>query len=163
MSEQDFFDTRIAAKSAIRNKRTLKFNEPGKFTAMADKMRTKVISSLVFIWEMFIKRFIFRLNSRNCRVRFLRLPEKLESRPPPSWLWLPPLMPEMTLCLMLNGGIPLFWQRTGKQLFLVLMLLHFELQTKIVLKIKMCCLIFANRSSCLLAKIKCFDLHKQIN
>jgi U4/U6 small nuclear ribonucleoprotein PRP3 len=44
MSEQDFFDTRIAAKSAIRNKRTLKFNEPGKFTAMADKMRTKVIT-----------------------------------------------------------------------------------------------------------------------
>ncbi|CAB3381821.1 Hypothetical predicted protein [Cloeon dipterum] len=41
IAEQTFFDPRIAAKTAIRNKRALKFNEPGKYVALADKMRTK--------------------------------------------------------------------------------------------------------------------------
>lgn len=40
-SEAHFFDQRIAAKPTIRNKRALKFHEPGKFTQMAERMRMK--------------------------------------------------------------------------------------------------------------------------
>lgn len=36
-----FFDDRIAAKSALRTKRSLRFHEPGKFQQMAEKMRMK--------------------------------------------------------------------------------------------------------------------------
>lgn len=36
-----FFDERIAAKSALRTKRALRFHEPGKFQQMAEKMRMK--------------------------------------------------------------------------------------------------------------------------
>lgn len=36
-----FFDDRIAAKSALRNKRALRFHEPGKFQQMAERMRMK--------------------------------------------------------------------------------------------------------------------------
>lgn len=36
-----FFDDRIAAKSAVRNKRALRFHEPGKFQQMAERMRMK--------------------------------------------------------------------------------------------------------------------------
>lgn len=38
---QKFFDDRIAAKSAFRNKRALRFHEPGKFQQMAERMRMK--------------------------------------------------------------------------------------------------------------------------
>ncbi|XP_059476632.1 U4/U6 small nuclear ribonucleoprotein Prp3 isoform X2 [Neocloeon triangulifer] len=41
VTEQTFYDPRIAAKTSIRNKRALKFNEPGKYVALADRMRTK--------------------------------------------------------------------------------------------------------------------------
>lgn len=36
-----FFDDRIAAKPALRTKRSLRFHEPGKFQQMAEKMRMK--------------------------------------------------------------------------------------------------------------------------
>lgn len=36
-----FFDDRIVAKSAVRNKRALRFHEPGKFQQMAERMRMK--------------------------------------------------------------------------------------------------------------------------
>lgn len=36
-----FFDERIAAKPALRTKRSLRFHEPGKFQQMAEKMRMK--------------------------------------------------------------------------------------------------------------------------
>lgn len=36
-----FFDDRIVAKSALRNKRSLRFHEPGKFQQMAERMRMK--------------------------------------------------------------------------------------------------------------------------
>lgn len=36
-----FFDDRIAAKPALRSKRSLRFHEPGKFQQMAEKMRMK--------------------------------------------------------------------------------------------------------------------------
>lgn len=36
-----FFDDRIAAKSVVRNKRALRFHEPGKFQQMAERMRMK--------------------------------------------------------------------------------------------------------------------------
>ncbi|XP_055907339.1 U4/U6 small nuclear ribonucleoprotein Prp3 [Eupeodes corollae] len=36
-----FFDDRIALKPTIRNKRTLRFHEPGKFLQMAERMRMK--------------------------------------------------------------------------------------------------------------------------
>lgn len=42
ISESSFFDPRISAKSNIRNKRALKFHEPGKFQQLADRMRMKV-------------------------------------------------------------------------------------------------------------------------
>lgn len=38
---QKFFDDRITAKSAFRNKRALRFHEPGKFQQMAERMRMK--------------------------------------------------------------------------------------------------------------------------
>ncbi|KAG4074146.1 hypothetical protein HA402_014351 [Bradysia odoriphaga] len=38
---QKFFDDRIAAKSAFRSKRALRFHEPGKFQQMAERMRMK--------------------------------------------------------------------------------------------------------------------------
>lgn len=38
---QQFFDDRIMAKSAVRNKRLLRFHEPGKFQQQAERMRMK--------------------------------------------------------------------------------------------------------------------------
>jgi hypothetical protein len=42
MSEGQFFDPRISNRAGIRNKKSLRFNQPGKFTQMADRMRMKV-------------------------------------------------------------------------------------------------------------------------
>lgn len=42
LSETLFFDTRIGVKPAIRNKRALRFHEPGKFQQLADRLRMKV-------------------------------------------------------------------------------------------------------------------------
>ena len=39
--ETNFFDSRIGVKSSIRNKRTLKLNEPGKFIQIAKRIRSK--------------------------------------------------------------------------------------------------------------------------
>lgn len=41
LQETQFFDNRIGSKSAVRNKRALKFHEPGKFQQLAAKIRTK--------------------------------------------------------------------------------------------------------------------------
>ncbi|XP_054287564.1 U4/U6 small nuclear ribonucleoprotein Prp3 isoform X2 [Macrosteles quadrilineatus] len=41
ISESSFFDPRIGTKPIVRNKRALKFNEPGKFQQQADRMRMK--------------------------------------------------------------------------------------------------------------------------
>ncbi|KAF4517003.1 hypothetical protein B566_EDAN009676 [Ephemera danica] len=41
LTEMKYFDARIAAKPSIRNKRGLKFHEPGKFQALADRIRMK--------------------------------------------------------------------------------------------------------------------------
>lgn len=41
ISESHFFDARIGAKPSIRNKRALRFHEPGKFQQLADRMRMK--------------------------------------------------------------------------------------------------------------------------
>ncbi|XP_026477279.1 U4/U6 small nuclear ribonucleoprotein Prp3 [Ctenocephalides felis] len=41
LSENSFFDSRIGAKPSVRNKRALKFNEPGKFQQIADRIRMK--------------------------------------------------------------------------------------------------------------------------
>lgn len=41
IQDTHFFDTRIGVKSAIRNKRTLKFHEPGKFQQLAERIRMK--------------------------------------------------------------------------------------------------------------------------
>ncbi|RZF45074.1 hypothetical protein LSTR_LSTR002035 [Laodelphax striatellus] len=41
ISESNFFDPRIGAKTNIRNKRSLRFHEPGKFQQLADRMRMK--------------------------------------------------------------------------------------------------------------------------
>uniref|UniRef100_A0A1B6G9V8 U4/U6 small nuclear ribonucleoprotein Prp3 n=1 Tax=Cuerna arida TaxID=1464854 RepID=A0A1B6G9V8_9HEMI len=41
ISESSFFDPRISAKPSIRNKRALRFHEPGKFQQLADRMRMK--------------------------------------------------------------------------------------------------------------------------
>ncbi|KDR24472.1 U4/U6 small nuclear ribonucleoprotein Prp3 [Zootermopsis nevadensis] len=41
LSETHFFDPRIGMKSAVRNKRALRFHEPGKFQQLADRMRMK--------------------------------------------------------------------------------------------------------------------------
>ncbi|KAL1122459.1 hypothetical protein AAG570_002790 [Ranatra chinensis] len=41
MSEAKFFDPRISARPNIRNRKSLRFNEPGKFQQMADRMRMK--------------------------------------------------------------------------------------------------------------------------
>lgn len=38
---QKYFDERINVKAALRNKRSLRFHEPGKFQQMAEKMRMK--------------------------------------------------------------------------------------------------------------------------
>lgn len=40
-NELKFFDDRITIKTALRNKRSLKFHEPGKFQQIADRMRMK--------------------------------------------------------------------------------------------------------------------------
>ena len=40
--ESKFFDNRIGVKPAVRNKRTLRFHEPGKFVQMAERFRMKV-------------------------------------------------------------------------------------------------------------------------
>ncbi|XP_044735067.1 U4/U6 small nuclear ribonucleoprotein Prp3 isoform X2 [Chrysoperla carnea] len=40
-SEAKFFDDRIGAKPAVRNKRALRFHEPGKFQQLADRIRMK--------------------------------------------------------------------------------------------------------------------------
>lgn len=42
LSETNFFDNRIGGKPAIRNKRALKFHEPGKFQQLAERLRMKV-------------------------------------------------------------------------------------------------------------------------
>lgn len=41
ISESHFFDPRISMRSNVRNKRPLRFHEPGKFQQMADRMRMK--------------------------------------------------------------------------------------------------------------------------
>ncbi|XP_046749508.1 U4/U6 small nuclear ribonucleoprotein Prp3 [Diprion similis] len=41
MQDTHFFDNRIGAKPAQRNKRALKFHEPGKFQQLADRIRMK--------------------------------------------------------------------------------------------------------------------------
>ncbi|XP_067012586.1 U4/U6 small nuclear ribonucleoprotein Prp3 isoform X2 [Anabrus simplex] len=41
LSETQFFDPRIGMKPAVRNKRSLRFHEPGKFQQLADRMRMK--------------------------------------------------------------------------------------------------------------------------
>uniref|UniRef100_A0A224XG85 Putative u4/u6 small nuclear ribonucleoprotein n=1 Tax=Panstrongylus lignarius TaxID=156445 RepID=A0A224XG85_9HEMI len=40
-SEATFFDPRISVKPNVRNRKSLKFHEPGKFQQMADRMRMK--------------------------------------------------------------------------------------------------------------------------
>jgi len=45
LSETHFFDPRIGMKSAVRNKRALRFHEPGKFQQLADRMRMKVCAN----------------------------------------------------------------------------------------------------------------------
>lgn len=40
-NEPKFFDDRITIKTALRNKRSLKFHEPGKFQQIGDRMRMK--------------------------------------------------------------------------------------------------------------------------
>lgn len=42
LSETHFFDSRIGAKPAVRNKRALRFHEPGKFQQLAERLRMKV-------------------------------------------------------------------------------------------------------------------------
>lgn len=42
LAEAQYFDPRITAKPTIRNKRSLRFHEPGKFQQMAERMRMKV-------------------------------------------------------------------------------------------------------------------------
>lgn len=49
ISESHFFDPRISMRPNMRNKRSLRFHEPGKFQQMADRMRMKVIIEFVFI------------------------------------------------------------------------------------------------------------------
>lgn len=41
LSETHFYDARIGIKPSVRNKRALKFHEPGKFQQLADRMRMK--------------------------------------------------------------------------------------------------------------------------
>uniref|UniRef100_A0A8D8M182 U4/U6 small nuclear ribonucleoprotein Prp3 n=1 Tax=Cacopsylla melanoneura TaxID=428564 RepID=A0A8D8M182_9HEMI len=41
LSESKFFDPRISAKPSVRNKRALKFHEPGKFQQLAEQLRVK--------------------------------------------------------------------------------------------------------------------------
>ncbi|EEB15291.1 conserved hypothetical protein [Pediculus humanus corporis] len=41
LAEAQYFDPRITAKPTIRNKRSLRFHEPGKFQQMAERMRMK--------------------------------------------------------------------------------------------------------------------------
>ncbi|XP_063231313.1 U4/U6 small nuclear ribonucleoprotein Prp3 isoform X2 [Bacillus rossius redtenbacheri] len=41
LSEAKFFDPRIGAKPSVRNKRALRFHEPGKFQQLANSMRMK--------------------------------------------------------------------------------------------------------------------------
>lgn len=41
VTEPTFYDERIVAKPALRNKRSLRFHEPGKFQQMAERMRMK--------------------------------------------------------------------------------------------------------------------------
>lgn len=42
ISEAHYFDSRIENKPSVRNKRALRFHEPGKFQQLADRMRMKV-------------------------------------------------------------------------------------------------------------------------
>lgn len=42
LSETHFFDNRIGVKPAVRNKRALRFHEPGKFQQLAERLRMKV-------------------------------------------------------------------------------------------------------------------------
>uniref|UniRef100_A0A6M2DHA8 Putative u4/u6 small nuclear ribonucleoprotein n=1 Tax=Xenopsylla cheopis TaxID=163159 RepID=A0A6M2DHA8_XENCH len=41
LADNSFFDHRIGSKPSVRNKRALKFNEPGKFQQIADRIRMK--------------------------------------------------------------------------------------------------------------------------
>lgn len=41
-SETRFIDPRIGLKPAVRNKRALRFHEPGKFQQLAERLRMKV-------------------------------------------------------------------------------------------------------------------------
>ncbi|KAJ1526227.1 hypothetical protein ONE63_009384 [Megalurothrips usitatus] len=41
LSDTHFFDSRIGIKPSVRNKRALRFHEPGKFQQLADRMRMK--------------------------------------------------------------------------------------------------------------------------
>ncbi|GLV44248.1 Precursor RNA processing 3 [Carabus blaptoides fortunei] len=41
LTETHFFDSRIGAKPAVRNKRALRFHEPGKFQQLAERLRMK--------------------------------------------------------------------------------------------------------------------------
>lgn len=46
--ETKFFDSRIGVKPAMRNKRALRFHEPGKFQQLAERLRMKVSISLSY-------------------------------------------------------------------------------------------------------------------
>lgn len=46
-AETKFFDSRIGVKPAMRNKRALRFHEPGKFQQLAERLRMKVCNKLI--------------------------------------------------------------------------------------------------------------------
>lgn len=46
-AETKFFDSRIGVKPAMRNKRALRFHEPGKFQQLAERLRMKVCSKFI--------------------------------------------------------------------------------------------------------------------
>lgn len=68
-SEPNYFDNRISLKPSTRTKRTLRFHEPGKFQQLAERLRMKVIFFFVVMF-FFALNTSFRLNWRNCRMKF---------------------------------------------------------------------------------------------
>lgn len=50
VTDAKFFDDRIGNKPALRNKRALKFHEPGKFQQLADRIRMKVKFQRYFVY-----------------------------------------------------------------------------------------------------------------
>lgn len=101
LESTSYFDPRVALAPAQKPKKGFRFHEQGRFEKIAQRIRTKVGNSNPSYWLknsitwisdfyfLLILSSVIRLSWKNYKWRSLRLPKRLEYRPPLNWLLLP--------------------------------------------------------------------------